>query len=495
MPGSLSALLTPNGLNGKADTLMNNKFDEPASNMAQSVARRALPRFGLVGITLAALFSAQAQAADLYADAAVSVNGDGSAARPYWRITEAVARARELRQTAAIPPGERIVIHVAPGAYLGSKEPNVLNKDPRYEALPILLNMPNVTLAGSTILATDALGLPIGMVAGTETLLATADFYDETGKSLILLSRTTDGGVGDDVTVKGFHLDFIGHAADGFPSAVRPDRVSGFVIQQNLITHAGVGVYATRATGSIEGNLMIEGFSGIAAKGGSRQHPSQYLIVGNRRLAGNGSGFVIEADGLGPQIAVGANRVELEPLPSSETRDDPPFTTYALVMGNDCSENAAAGMKCFLYAPPIKPINPLISNGTVIPRLTVVASGNTFRGNKTYGLVVEGNNTFRSINRPLTGEFSGQFQNNTLVDNGHAPALFTFANVGVSLGTGSLKFIKYMQEVNYDITDLDGELAGYDYDNPVVDPYDGTVLNNTLIVNGAIIPQGTKITP
>jgi hypothetical protein len=37
--------------------------------------------------------------------------------------------------------------------------------------------------------------------------------------------------------------------------------------------------------------------------------------------------------------------------------------------------------------------------------------------------------------------------------------------------------------------------AGYDYDNPVADPFDGTVLNNTLIVNGTVIPPGTKITP
>ena len=42
---------------------------------------------------------------------------------------------------------------------------------------------------------------------------------------------------------------------------------------------------------------------------------------------------------------------------------------------------------------------------------------------------------------------------------------------------------------------LDGELAGFDYDNPVTDPFDGTVVNNTLIVNGAVIPPGTKITP
>ena len=113
---------------------MNDKFDELAKGLAQSVTRRgALKKFGvgLAGISFAFLFAGQAHAADLYADASVTANGDGSAARPYWRITDAVVRARLLRQTAAIPSGERIVIHVAPGAYLGSEENAVLNKNSR----------------------------------------------------------------------------------------------------------------------------------------------------------------------------------------------------------------------------------------------------------------------------------------------------------------------------------------------------------------------------
>src|SRR5262249_32293180 len=145
--------------------------------------------------------------ADLYADASVNANGDGSAARPYWRITEAVVRARLLRQTAAIPPSERIVIHVAPGVYVGSQENPVLNQNPRYEALPILLNVPNLTLAGSTILTTDGRGLPTGMVPGTETLVQSVDYAGVYTESVILISRTTDGGIGNDVTVTGLHLD------------------------------------------------------------------------------------------------------------------------------------------------------------------------------------------------------------------------------------------------------------------------------------------------
>jgi hypothetical protein len=323
--------------------VMNDKFDDLAKGLAQSATRRqALRRFGvgLAGIALATLFAGKAHAADLYADASVNANGDGTAARPYWRITDAVERARLLRQTAAITLNERIVIHVAPGAYLGSKANPVLNHNPRYEALPILLNVPNLTLAGATVLTLDGRGLPTGMVPGTETLLGTEDHYNSTGHSLILLSRTTDGLVGDDVAVSGFHLDYLNGRAQG-DCAIRLDRVLRFTLRHNLLTRANIGIYATRASGSIECNLITQGASGVAAKGGSRAHPSQYLITGNRSVASRSSGLVIEADGLGRQINVGANKVELEPLPSSESRDDPPFTTVATLVGNDTSAATA----------------------------------------------------------------------------------------------------------------------------------------------------------
>src|SRR6266404_9380526 len=108
----------------------------------------------LLCLALAAHCAESIRAADLYVDTSANSDGDGTAARPYWRITDAVERARLLRQGASILPSELIVIHVAAGAYLGSKEPSILAKNPRYEVLPVLLNMPNLTLAGSTIITT-----------------------------------------------------------------------------------------------------------------------------------------------------------------------------------------------------------------------------------------------------------------------------------------------------------------------------------------------------
>ena len=64
----------------------------------------------------------------------------------------------------------------------------------------------------------------------------------------------------------------------------------------------------------------------------------------------------------------------------------------------------------------------------------------------------------------------------------------------VSLGFASVQNFKYLQDSSYQWTDLDGELPGFDYDNPSTDPFSGLALNNALMVNGASVPPGVKIT-
>jgi hypothetical protein len=464
---------------------MNDQFDELAKNLAQSVTR------ALLCLAAAAQFAWAARAADIYVDANAMSNGDGSATHPHWRITDAVASARTLRQSATITSSENIVIHVAAGAYLGSKASPVLARNPRYEVLPILLNVPNLTLSGAMVLTTDADGLPTGVQPGTDTLLATEDHYNDQGKSLILLSRTTDGMAGHNVTVSGLRLEYL-NGRYQVDSGIIVDRVSNFSIRQNFINRAWAGIYSSRASGSIAGNLITEGDWGIVAKGGSRFHPAQYGITGNRVSRHPHNGILIEASGVTPEIDVGANTLKLESLPLSEVSDDPPFTNDATVNGNDASDNGYSGLRLFIYSPPIKPIVPMLP---VSPHVTVTASNNTLNRNGAYGLVVDGNLASRSIKSPLGGAISGQFSNNALEDNARAPAFFTFTSFFVWCCGASLKDIKYIQDSTFQITDVEGELAGFDYDNPITDPFDGTVLNNTLIVNGAIVPPGTKISP
>src|SRR5438874_7801312 len=137
---------------------MNNKFDELAKGLAQAVTRRG----ALLCLAVVVQFASQVLAEDLYVSAAASSTGNGSAASPYWRITDAVNRARYDRHNAIIPASETIVIHVAPGTYTGSYNPPGSAR--QMELLPVVLNMPNVVLSGATVLALDARGLPTGVV-------------------------------------------------------------------------------------------------------------------------------------------------------------------------------------------------------------------------------------------------------------------------------------------------------------------------------------------
>ena len=66
----------------------------------------------LAGVSLAG-------AADLYVDANGAHGGDGSAAAPDSRITDAVGRARQLRASELIRVSEPILVHVAAGNCVG----------------------------------------------------------------------------------------------------------------------------------------------------------------------------------------------------------------------------------------------------------------------------------------------------------------------------------------------------------------------------------------
>src|SRR5437879_5470547 len=110
----------------------------------------------VIGLGVAPVFVASVQAEDVYVSAAAKTNGNGSAARPYWRITDAIVRARSDRNTNAIPATETITVHVAAGTYSGS----FLTPGPRIEILPIAINAPNLILQGSTVLNRDSAGFP-----------------------------------------------------------------------------------------------------------------------------------------------------------------------------------------------------------------------------------------------------------------------------------------------------------------------------------------------
>ena len=125
------------------------------------------------------------------------------------------------------------------------------------------------------------------------------------------------------------------------------------------------------------------------------------------------------------------------------------------------------------------------------PTLTATVTGNTMNGNGNYGLDVEGGDTEPAGSKVFRGAFMGTFSGNQLLGNGRNGTIFTYTFGNIPPSNSSI----YVRDSVYQVLDLDGELAGFDYANPLNDPLDGTPLNNSLIVNGAVVPAGIKISP
>ena len=444
---------------------------------------------------VATQFGASARAADIFVDANAAAGGDGSAALPYVRITDAVGRARQLRQGGAIRLRERIMIHVAAGNYVGTFNPNPLDNNGNKEVLPILLNVPNLTLAGATVLDHDALGLPTGPSNGPQSKLSPSNSTDGEHQALVLICRTADGSVGNGVTVTGFTFDAAGSIA------VLVDRVANFAVLDNAFLHANFGTITRLSSGIVDGNFYFNCIGvGPGIGGGSRNSPARVTLSGNRSTGATG-GADIRGEPSLRSLDLGANTLQLEPLQLVYDRNNPadlanlPDALDVSVQGNDFSGNAYTGLWCFFYS-----FNPLFGYTTKDasqPKTAVVRAtitGNTFTDNGDYGFVVEAGGAFRNNPRQLTAAFSGVFTDNALQDNGRAGALFDFIIGDVSLGSASIQTYKYLEQSAYQVTDMEGELAGFDYDNPATDPLSGAILNNSLTVNGATIPPGIKIT-
>jgi hypothetical protein len=444
--------------------------------------------------------------ADLYVTAFGALNGGGSVSKPYRRITDAVARARAERAFGVLPPEEEIRIHVAPGTYVGSYNPAQLKAHAEYEVLPIILNVPRFAVLGSTVLVRDDRGLPTAADSASAAILEPDKPLGPT-QYLFLVTRTADGAVGDGVTVDGFVFD--GKDGDLPGADVFIDRVSDFRFTDNLVEHSAFGVMTRLASGTIEGNLLADNLElGSAVTGGSLAHPATVLIHANRatRNVAHGFGHAV-AGWIKLRTDPGQNTLALlEPLQTVFDRNNPedvqniPDTLTVTLSGNDASDNGGGnpfggtGIR-FGGIWPDYDYDTADATQPLTSVLTANFLGNTCDRNGSYGVAREAGSSDRSNPRHFIQTFTGSFQGNTFVGNGRAAALFTFTYWLVSVGENPPYQEKFAEDSTYAVTDGDGELSGFDYDNPVMEPLSGAVLNNTLTVNGVEVPHGKSITP
>jgi hypothetical protein len=426
------------------------------------------------------------------------LDGDGSAAKPFRRITDAVAKARSDRASGAIAAGEEIRIHVAAGHYMGAyAKGGDAHAEPEFEMLPIILNVPHLRLLGATDLTPDGAGLPVGIKAGTETTIETKEPLPEQGV-LILVTRTTEGSVGDDVTVSGFVLD--GHGGMGGSQTILFDRVSGFLLARNVMTGANGGSGARLSSGRIEGNL-VQGNDdlGIGVGGGSDVFPADVVVQGNRVTKNRFQGLAISVVPRYLDVPLGGNTLAPPPLDDKFDAANPqdrrkiPNHLKLQVLGNDVSDNKSGGMRYLVDSPshyqPKDPAQPI----TASMELTV--TDNTISGNGDYGLIFDAGFPTLDVAKnpwPMQATFTIALKKNRVTGNGRARAFFCFTRAYVWIGQDSLRDNKYLSQSRFEAQAANGELDEFDYDHPA--EYQGVALGNTLVVNGKTIPNGHTIT-
>jgi hypothetical protein len=422
---------------------------------------------------IGALSGAARADVNLYVSAGAAPGGNGSAAAPYRRITDAGAAARTLRTSPSENRGTAVVVWVAPGQYVGSSDWATLARNPALEPLPIILDVPDLALAGATVLAPDAAGFPAEVVTGTETTLTSREGVSG-AQALLVVGPTSADVTGRNVTVRGLILDGGngGKSIDGIDLIL--DRAQGFAIQATVITGAAdVGIRGRASSGTVEASLMTGVGLGAGLGGGNSSWPAHVVVRNNRAVANVEGGALLAGSGvpiLAPMLLPVAPGTMFDSLTGEVT-------------GNDLSNNAqdpnlSFGLRLFQLVPQMPA-------GQSSGSLTVAVSGNRIVNN-SFGITIDAGFPYRDDPRLWSGTFHGSFSGNMVAGNRLASAFITFARFPAVIGgdSSSLKTFKYLQDSTFALSYTGGELDGFWFDNPSTDPVDGRSLDNTLIVNG-----------
>ena len=426
-------------------------------------------------------FGGQARGDSIFVNASANPGGDGTAVAPYQTITQAIARAREIRE---IKPYSKINVHVASGVYS--------------DTFPIYLNISKLSLLGSTKLIQDDAGLPQDcgpgapalpapcVEVGTETLITPITPLQR-GQALFIVGPTRDRSELNltDVSIQGFVFD--GRAGDVTASglAVFVDRVNDFLIAHNVSRRTMITALSRLSSGKIIGQFVYSSNDAFIVGAGSDVNPATVVLKHNRVTRNNQGTLVL---GVAPVKSM-ATDPNLTPL---QTSFDPvlhpdrvPDKLKIEIIENEFSRNVTFGLRFESYVSG-NVFYDTTDNQSMTANITAVIGDNSFTNNGEYGLTVEGAFATRSNPRDFTATFNGWFHDNDLSGNGRAGFFAGFMLNGVvTRNPGLINTNKYVRNSFFRITaDEETLSSGLDYDNPLLDPFDHvTPLNNQLQVN------------
>jgi hypothetical protein len=450
--------------------------------------------------------TAASSPAKVYVDCAATSRGNGSAARPYWRITDALKKARALRRENQ----GRISISVAPGTCSGNFETQPTGQRTRPpELLPLVLNVPNLTLHGAGVME-YADGYPIGPRAGTATTLTVdTEHLGDYPTTVIYVGPTTDGGRADGTVVEGFVIDNAFNAWYGLDIS----RTRRLTVRDNVVTDTWLGaINGSDCSGQIVRNVVHGGSPGMLFAAGTSENPSR-LFIGGNSATDNYEGVGLFGDsGVTDHLDMGANPLEVLPYPVNPTASQMGNHIEVDFEGNNVSNNYF-GLRFTILG---GGRYPYAQTGYI--RANV--QENRFIDNAGYPFAVDQGFVFRATSEywtnpniqdfptgflgsqatpfithgPFDGPYSGnvnaRFKDNVWSNPNIAPiapAILTFSNVDVyDPATGApdpnlVPEYTYMQNSRLNFVDHDGLFSQPRIirdDLRLYDPFDGVALHN-----------------
>jgi hypothetical protein len=433
---------------------------------------------GLVGAILVGLLSvpvaipasaAEKPSAYVYVDCAAAPGGDGGKKTPLPSVTDAVTIGR------ALSAERSVTISVAPG----------ICDD---EVLPIVLDFP-VVVRGSRTPDVDGEGLPLNG-QDHDTLVtwvpptpvppsvATLAFFRITGPGVRISKLSLDGMILPGTVTPA--------PPAPAPIGVLAHNARDFVVDQLRIVRMGNAVRAQGSSGRIRDTYTGTVGAGIVLTGGDPGSPPKVICENNR----------IEDYWLGAFAVSGAG-------PAGRS-------VRAVVQGNDTSTRYTDTGPSNPFAVRIGPLLPSPSlQGTV----EAVLSGNRFRGAPRYAIIVNAGTAVvrRADGLRYSGSVDATFADNLIDETGvtRAVALITFTNSRAtelpceldpantkdecpSLTGSPLQYWEYLEASVFDVHHS-GELDGALVDHPEVEPVDGRVLGNLLLINDAVVSHQTFV--
>ena len=214
----------------------------------------------------------------------------------FTRIGDAIASARAVRmaRNESSTASCRITIAVASGVFEGSVKQSA---NTAVERLPLMIDVPDITLHGSFVMPLDASGRALGAASGATasdaTILvaspglisiSTGSALDKFAEPLIVVNGHPDGPRGDGVIIEGFVFRSGNEAAGAIlgGNAVWAMRVQRLVVQGNQIEGGFAEPVEMRASiGRVERNLLKGAGQSCAL---CMFGPGDYQIIGNRQV-------------------------------------------------------------------------------------------------------------------------------------------------------------------------------------------------------------------